>query len=68
MFGAVIYVHTAGNSNQRISKKIDPTTLTARVNLTRKTDGLPYTINDVLLNGKHVPDDGTRIGVGCNPG
>ena len=68
VFGAVIYVNTASNSNLRISKKIDPTTLKASVNLTRKTGGQPYTINDVRLNGKHVPDDGIRIGVGCLPG
>jgi hypothetical protein len=68
VFGAVIYVNTASNSNLRISKKIDPTTLKASVNLTRKTGGQPYTINDVRLNGRHRPDDGIRIGVGCVPG
>jgi hypothetical protein len=68
VFGAVIYVHTDRNANQRISKKIDPSTLKASVNLTRKTGGLSYTINDVLLNGKHVPDDFMRIGVGCVAG
>ena len=67
-FGAVVFVHlTDLNVSQRYSTKIDPSTHKASVNLTRKTGGHPYTIESVSLNGKHVPDDFERIGVGCTP-
>ena len=65
-FGAVVFVHlTDLNVDQRYSARIDPTTHKASMNLTRKTGGHPYSVVSVSLNGRHVPDDGERIGVGC---
>jgi hypothetical protein len=62
-----VFVHlTDLNVDRRYARKLDPTTLTVTLNLTRMTGGHPYTFMFAQVTGHHDPDDGERLATGCN--